>query len=120
VLLSHRIESLEDLWSKSFSHGSLPNIPTKYSVKSLRGDKLFFESILPRLRTHRILPGLKTDRFCLSVLTDFTKAENSSDFTRAENWSDFTCPFCPILPRLRTRRILPELKTGPNLLVYFV
>jgi hypothetical protein len=60
VLLSHRIESLEDLWSKSFSRGSFPNTPIKFSVKCLRGDKLFFESILPRLRTRRILPGLKT------------------------------------------------------------
>jgi hypothetical protein len=42
VLLSHRIKSLEDLWSKSFSRGSFPNTPTKCSVKCLREDKLFF------------------------------------------------------------------------------
>jgi hypothetical protein len=44
-VLSHRIKSLEDLWSKSFSCGSFPNTPIKCSVKYLRGDKLFFESI---------------------------------------------------------------------------
>jgi hypothetical protein len=43
--LSHRIESLEDLWSKSFSRGSFPNTPTRCSVKCLRGGKLFFELI---------------------------------------------------------------------------
>jgi hypothetical protein len=46
VLLSHWIESLEDLWSKSFSRGSFPNTPTKCSVKYLRGYNLFFVSIL--------------------------------------------------------------------------
>jgi hypothetical protein len=120
--LSHRIESLEDLWSKLFSHGSFPNTPTRCSVKCLRGDKLFFESILPRLKTRRILPGLETCPFCpilpvgfyqswklvrfvqfyqsdftraenLSVLSDFTKAENSSDFTRAENWAECVSDF---------------------------
>jgi hypothetical protein len=52
-------------------------------------------------------------------LSDFTKPANLSDFTRAENWSDLACPFCPILPSLRTYPILPGLKTGPILLVRF-
>jgi hypothetical protein len=72
VLLSHRIESLEDLWSKSFSRGSFLNTPTKCSVKCLREDKLFFRvnfyPILPRLRTRQILPGLRT---CLNLLVRF-------------------------------------------------
>jgi hypothetical protein len=33
VLLSHRIESLEDLWSKLFSRGSFLNTPIRCSVK---------------------------------------------------------------------------------------
>jgi hypothetical protein len=45
VLLSHRIEKLEDSWSKLFSGGSFSNTPTKCSVKCPRGDKLFSESI---------------------------------------------------------------------------
>jgi hypothetical protein len=44
-VLSHRIKSLEDLWSKLFSRGSFSNTSIKCSVKYLRGDKLFFESI---------------------------------------------------------------------------
>jgi hypothetical protein len=44
VLLSHRIESVENLWSKLFSEGSFSNTPSKYSVKCPRGDKLFSES----------------------------------------------------------------------------
>jgi hypothetical protein len=101
ALLSHRIESLEDLWSKSFSRGSFPNTPTRCSVKCLRGDKLFFESILPRLRTRRILPGLKTGPILLVCFVRFYQL----DFTRAENLSvlsDFTS------------QILPELRTCPN------
>jgi hypothetical protein len=42
---SHRVESLENLWSKLFSGGSFSNTPSKYSVKCPRGDKLFSESI---------------------------------------------------------------------------
>jgi hypothetical protein len=45
VLLSHRIKRLEDSRSKSFFRGSFSNTPTRSSVKWLRGDKLFFESI---------------------------------------------------------------------------
>jgi hypothetical protein len=45
VLLSYRIESLDNSWSKSFSRGSFPNTPIRCLVKCLRGDKLFFESI---------------------------------------------------------------------------
>jgi hypothetical protein len=44
-LLSHRIESLENLWSQLFSGGSFSNTPSKCSVKFPRGDKLFSESI---------------------------------------------------------------------------
>jgi hypothetical protein len=74
--------------------------------------------ILPRLRTYPFLPGLRTGpnllvRSCRSDLSDFTKAENLSVFTRAENLSEFACPFCPILPRLRTRQFLSGLRTCP-------
>jgi hypothetical protein len=80
--------------------------------------------ILPRLRTYPILPGLKTGlillvRSCHLDLSDFTKVANLSVFTRAKNWSDVACPFCPILPRLRTCPFLLGLKTGPILLVHF-
>jgi hypothetical protein len=80
--------------------------------------------ILPSLQTYPILPGLKIGpillvRSCRSDLSDFTKATNLSVFTRAENWSDLACPFCPILPRLRTCPFLPGLKTGLILLVRF-
>jgi hypothetical protein len=44
VLLSHRIESVKNLWSKLFSEGSFSNTSSKYSVKCPRGDKLFSES----------------------------------------------------------------------------
>jgi hypothetical protein len=45
VPLSHHIESLEDLWSKSFSRGSFSNTLTMCSVKCLRGDKLVLSRV---------------------------------------------------------------------------
>jgi hypothetical protein len=45
LLLSHQIKSLKDSWSKLFFRGSFMNTSTSCSVKYLRGDKLFFESI---------------------------------------------------------------------------
>jgi hypothetical protein len=72
VLLSHRIESLEDLWSKSFSRGSFSNTPTRCSVKCLRGYKLFstrffssisHEALLAPFRVSAVVPSpvLRTD-----------------------------------------------------------
>jgi hypothetical protein len=58
-------------------------------VKYLRGDKLFFESILPRLRTRRILPGLKIGPILLVCFVRFYQ----SDFTRAENWAEGVSDF---------------------------
>jgi hypothetical protein len=46
VLLSHRIDSLEDLCSKLFSRSSFSDTSTKCSVKCLRGDKLFLSRVL--------------------------------------------------------------------------
>jgi hypothetical protein len=93
------------LWSKSFSRGSFPNTPTKCSVKCLRGDKLFLESILS---------GLRTCPFCPILPVGFSRAENLSvlsDFTSQILSGLRTSPFCPILP---------GLKTGMFLLVRFV
>jgi hypothetical protein len=95
VLLSHRIESLENLWSKSFSHGSFPNTPTRCSVKCLRWDKLFFELILPV----GFYQSWELVRFVWFYQSDFTRAENLSVL------SDFTS------------RILPELRTCPFYLI---
>jgi hypothetical protein len=42
---SHRVKSLEDLWSKLFSRSSFSNTLTKCSVKCPRGDKLFLSRV---------------------------------------------------------------------------
>jgi hypothetical protein len=67
VLLSDRIESIEYLWSKSFSRGSFPNTPTSCSVKYLRGYKLFLtrffssishKALLAPFRVSAVVPSL--------------------------------------------------------------
>jgi hypothetical protein len=58
---SHRVESLEDLWSKLFSRGSFSNTPTKFSMKCPRGDKLF----LSRVFVVYLLCGLISTSQCL-------------------------------------------------------
>jgi hypothetical protein len=45
LLLSYRIKKLEDSWFKLLFRSDFLNTPTRYSVKCIRGHKLFFDSI---------------------------------------------------------------------------